>query len=101
MSLPIYQTQSKDLLQLQTNWAQQINPVINNPISKSLILKDVELAIGVNTINHLLGRKLQGWQIVRQRAAAGLYDNQDSNPSPALTLVLVSTAAVAVDILVF
>lgn len=102
MALPQFQNDDKDLQLLQNAWATQLNPLLANPALKSLVLKGVSLASGSNTINHLLGRKLQGWSIVRQRGvAASVYDNQDSNQLPQLTLVLVSSAPVNVDILVF
>lgn len=99
--LPIFRTDDKDLVMLQTNWTRTLNPVIANPLNQGSILKDVSLKTGSNVINHLLGQKLQGWSLVRQRAAASIYDNQDSNQSPQLTLVLVSSADVSVDLMVF
>lgn len=101
MSLPIFHGVSKDLSLLQTNWASIINPVIDLPLVRGFILQRVILTVGSNTINHLLGRKLQGWTIVRQRAQASIYDNQDQNQQAALTLILVSDAVVTVDIYVF
>lgn len=86
---------------MQTNWAQQINPVLALPTNKGLLLQSVSLTTGDNVIDHKLGRKLQGWQIVRQRASAALYDKQDANQMPALTLVLNTSANVTVDLFVF
>lgn len=101
MSLPIFISTSRELSSLQTNWAQILNPVIDLPINSGLIRKNISLASGDNTINHLLGRKLQGWFIVRQRASATFFDKQDTNNSPSLTLVLNASGAVSVDIFVF
>jgi hypothetical protein len=86
---------------MQTTWAQQINPILENPLVKGLILPNIALAIGTNVINHKLGRKLQGYYITRKRAAAQIYDQQDSNQTPQLTLVLVSDAVVTIDLAVF
>lgn len=86
---------------MQNRWASQLNPLLQLPQLKGEVLQSVSLQTGANIINHLLGRKLQGWQIVRQRSAASLYDTQDSNPSPQVTLYLTSSAPVVVDILVF
>lgn len=86
---------------MQTNWSSQLNPLLAAPSNNSTILKNVSLTTGTNTINTTLGRALQGWTIVRQRAAASVYDNQDSNPNPTLTLVLISSANVICDIEVF
>lgn len=101
MPLPIFQTASKDVSLLQTNWAKELNPLLRLPWNSGLILKSVELATGDNSIDTLLGRPLQGWIIVRSRAAATFYDKQDSNDMPSKTLVLNSSAVTTVDILVF
>ena len=88
--------------QMQTTWAAKLDPVIDAELNNGLILQNQPLKVGGNTINHKLGRKLQGWFIVRQRGVvANIYDTQDNNSSPALTLLLTSSAAVNVDIFVF
>ena len=84
-----------------SKWAAQLDPVLANPMNGVNILKNVSLINGTTTINHLLGSKLQGWFLTRVRGAAIIYDQQDTNPNPQLTLVLVSNAAVIVDIGVF
>lgn len=99
--LPIFISANKDLVMMQNKWSSQLNPFLINPSNNSSILKQISLTNGSNTINHLLGRKLQGYRLIRQRALANIYDLQDDNPSPALTLVLVSDANVIVDIEVF
>lgn len=98
MSLP----QKLDIDMMQNTWAAALNPLLNNPLSKAIILKDVVLTTGSNTINHRLGRKLQGWYIVRMRDTfSQVYDTQDSNQTPQLTLTLNSSANVTADIVVF
>ncbi len=97
-SLPIYQTTNKDLGLLQTGWAQQLNPVISNPVSKSLLLKDIVLAIGNNTINHLLGRKIQGWGVVDINGPAVIYRSAPLNDK---TLTLNSDAIATITLMVF
>lgn len=101
MSLTIFQSDSQPMTLMQTSWATEINPVLKLPINSGQILKSVSLVVGTNSINHLLGRKLQGWFLVRQRALAEIYDAQDSNLTQAITLALVSDAVVTVDIFVF
>lgn len=86
---------------MQTKWAGIINPLLTNPSLNSVILESVSLGIGSNSINHTLGRKLTGWRLVRLRAAATIYDTQDVNPMPDLTLLLTSNAVVTVDLEVF
>jgi hypothetical protein len=101
MALPIFHTQIREFSMHQTQWAKEINPLLNNPVSNGVLLKSVVLASGDNTINHTLGRNLQGWVLVRVRAAATIYDKQDTNKMPELTLVLNASAAVTVDLYVF
>jgi hypothetical protein len=87
--------------QMITKWAATLNPFLANPSLQSQIIPNVALVSGTNTINHGLGRNLVGWRIIRQSAVASLYDDQNSNTMPALTLQLVSNAAVTVSIEVF
>lgn len=84
----------------QTQWPQQLDPLLSNPLNSASILKNQSLGTGTTTINHRLGAPLQGWYIIRQRAGATIYDLQDTNPTPQLTLVLHSSAPVVVDIAV-
>lgn len=86
---------------MQTQWAQQLDPIISNPTVNNLILQNVSLIAGTNVIDHKLGRKLQGWATSRVRANATIYDQQDTNQTPQLTLVLVASAPVVVDLVVF
>ena len=101
MPLPVFKDPNKNLMLLQTNWAQQLNPIIQSPINGNVILKSIALKTGLNVINHLLGRDLQGWIPVRRRAEAQIWDTQDSNPNPQLTLYLNSSADATVDLVVF
>lgn len=88
-------------MRMQTQWAQTLDSVLKNPIIQSNILQSVSLVSGDNVINTLLGRKLQGWFLSRRRGSATIYDKQDSNQTPQLTLVLNSSAPVVVDLVVF
>ncbi len=97
--LPYIQSKLDALNQMQTKWRGILNPLLAKP--QSIILTNVSLINGTTVINHLLGRPLQGWKPVRVRASATIYDSQDSNQTPAVTLVLVSSAAVVVDLEVF
>lgn len=101
MALPIYQSDVAALSLLQTNWASQLNPLLRSPLSNGVLLKNVSLASGDNQVNHLLGRNLQGWIVTRLRANVDIYDKQDSNVTPQLTLTLNASGAVTVDLFVF
>jgi len=95
------QTESREINQLQQFIAQALNPILTNPQTQGTLTTKVQLLIGSNVVNHGLGKPLQGWSIVRKRSAAGIYDNQDSNPNPSLTLILVSDAVVSIDLYCF
>ena len=86
---------------MQINLVRTLNPVFNTPILGGNLLTNVSLTLGANTINHGLGRVLNGWIPVRQRAQSELWDSQDANKTPALTLALNTSAAVVVDLYVF
>ena len=101
MSLPIFQTILKDLSLMQTKWASIINPILAAPIVNGLLLNNVSLVSGDNTINHRLGRKLQGWIVVGKNANANIYDKQSTNTMPELTLVLNSSGTLTVNLWVF
>lgn len=98
MSLPIYQTDIREMALLQTVWASQLNPLLKDPLNNGIILHGISLINGVTVINHLLARKLQGWSIVDINGAATVYRSQPKNDK---TLTLTSNAAVIVDIFVF
>jgi hypothetical protein len=94
--------QMQTLAQLQPKWASILNPIVANPANNSLILKNIVLTTGSNAVNHKLGRPLQGWKPVRwQGAWAQVYDTQNTNQTPQLTLELVSSAPVTIDLEVF
>lgn len=102
MKLPIYQSKDTAVMDLQTNWASAINPVLSQPSNNSLLLQSVKVVSGDNSINHLLGKKLTGWSITRMRGSfVQIYDKQDSNQLSALTLVLNSSGTCTIDLEVF
>jgi hypothetical protein len=100
-ALPYYKTESKDISQLQTVWRSILEPFLRKQQNQSIILKNISLISGTTTVKTGLDRPLEGWKIVRQRASASIYDNQDANADPASSLILISSAAVVVDIEVF
>lgn len=101
MSLPSYNTEDRTFSMFQSSWATLLNPILMNPANSSVLLINIVLINGTTQVNHKLGKKLTGWSVVRQRAAASIYDTQDSNQLSNLTLSLVSSALVTVDLLVF
>lgn len=105
MSVKIFRklnTASRDLNLVQDNVDNAIGDMIKDLFLDGTILNKIELVTGQdNVISHRLGRKLIGWEIVRKRGAGDIYDNQDNNTAPNLTLILRTTANVTVDIRVF
>lgn len=100
--LPIFNTQIKELSLLQTQWASEINPVLAQPLNSGLVLENITLVSGSNTINHKLGRKLQGWIVSRMKNGfVQLYDLQNTNQMSDKTLVLNSSGAGLIDLIVF
>lgn len=82
-------------------WAASINPVLANPISQGLLIKGFVLATGDNVINHGLGRQLQGYIVILKSANVTIYDKQQINQMPDLTLVLTASGAATVSLYVF
>jgi hypothetical protein len=99
--IPFVQTTDRNINQLQTNIISALQPLLLGGILDGTVLTNVSLVSGSNAVPHGLNRKLQGWIIVRQRAAATVYDTQDNNPNPTSTLLLTSSAGVVVDLYVF
>lgn len=98
MSLALFHTDSRDLTLLQTSWSTELNPVLANPLVNGIFRKGIALINGVTTINHLLGRKQQGFIITDINGAALVYR---SLPFNNLTLTLTSNATVTVDLYIF
>lgn len=96
-----FQTEETPFRLMQNSWATQLNPMLANPSLQSIILQDISIIAGTNTINTKLGRKLQGWRIIRINAAATIYDAQSTNSMPDLTLVLISNAPATISLEVF
>ena len=102
MVLPIFQTNVRELSMLQTQWSQNINPVLSNPLLNGNMLTNVALKTGINQINHLLDRKPQGWVITRMiDGFVQVYDTQNSNQMPTKTLTLMSSGNGTIDLLVY
>ncbi len=96
-----FQSDNQSLNMLQTSWAAELDPVLANPISQSRILTNQVLKAGMNTINHGLGRKLQGWIVIGINGVSTIYDSQSSNPMAQLTLLLSASSPVTISLLVF
>lgn len=95
-------TSDRIISQLQDNIGATLQPIIANTALDSQILTGIVLTAGVtNQVPHMLGRKLQGWNLVRLRGNSTVYDSQDTNTAPDKFLSLHCTNTVTVDISVF
>lgn len=94
-------TGDSDLDRVQAEVAKALDN-LQLDILEGELLESVALVTGqANEVAHKLGRKLTGWQVVRQRADARIWDQQDDNNRPELTVDLRSSANVTVDLWVF
>lgn len=97
-SLPIFKDSNKNFMMHQTSWSAAILPTLNNEINQGILLENIALTAGINTINHLLGRKQIGWQISDIDANASMYRSQPLNDK---TLTLTVSAPCNVALWVF
>lgn len=88
---------------MQTSWANDLNPLLLNPLNQCLILRNISLLASAspNVVNHKLGRTLQGWLVIGMNNGALIYDKQANNQTPQLTLNLITSANVVVNLAVF
>lgn len=101
--MPLVNFSKDDNLTLLVNsWSKDLDPLLASPIATPTLLKGVDLVTGqANSVNHLLGKVLTGWLVIRQRSQADVWDSQDTNRIPDKTLILRCSANVTVDLLVF
>ncbi len=100
MALPIYKSDDNNFMLMETAWASQINPVIENAVVKGVLQRGIKLVTGTNSINHKLGRNLQGYIITDMQDIYSQIFRTTSN-TPNLTVNLTSSVDVTVDIYCF
>lgn len=83
---------------MQTQWSEQLNPLIANPMLNGIFLTSITLVAGVNVINHKLSKKQQGWFITDIDSAVSIYRSQPFN---AQTLTLTSSGSAVINLWVF
>lgn len=93
---------TKNINTIQDYIAEALQQLLNKDHLDSSILTNIKLLPGLNKIGHNLGRSLGGYIITRCHGGFPLiYDQQDLNTSPNLTLWLVSSTNITVNILVY
>jgi len=98
VALPVFQTDIRELSQMQTNWTSQLNPVLSSPTLAPSLLKGIKIVPGVNVINHKLGKTQQGWYVADIDAVITLYRSAPLND---LTLALTSNGNAIITLAVF
>lgn len=87
---------------LQDAIANSFSRLETLPQLDSNIVTDIELiAGGDNDVIHKLNRPIIGWQIIRQNAAAIVYESPTANPQPSAAVILRTTVNCTVSILFF
>lgn len=100
-TLPIMSTSDQTLSMLQTRWSSILNPIISSPLSDAILLTDIPISFGDNSINHTLGQPIVGYIVVRINGPTTLYDKDSSTPNLTFILNSSSNQMINVDILVF
>jgi hypothetical protein len=86
-----------ELQHFQDAVANVLVPVSKNPLIDGVLLENVVLTSGDNTISHTLSRQIRGWLIVDKQGAADIYRTGWSDKF----LNLHATANVTVNLWVF
>ena len=92
---------------LQRNIASSLNPLAAKVQNDPTNLTNISLKAGqINKINHTLGRKLLGYNVMLQgdltsSPMAIIANNQKDNPAPQLTLWLITSADCVIDLEVY
>jgi hypothetical protein len=84
---------------MQTTWKAILDPVLANPTTNPVILKNIVIKTGNNQIPHLLQRVQQGWIVIDMSGSgAMIYRYQAFNN---IFLYLTSSADTTVSLAVF
>lgn len=93
---------NKEIGRLQSNLEQWSVSVLKAGLNNGVLLEAISLSTGdTNAVEHKLGRAPRGWIVVRQRAAASIWDSQDANVFKTKSLALECSADVIIDLWVF
>lgn len=105
VSVPKVQTTDRNVNQLQQNLItainqlqQQINTLQANPLAGAVIMNNVSLAVGNNTINQTLGSVPKGFIVVDN---GGIATQVYQVSATATQIVLNSTVAATVSLILF
>lgn len=100
MQLPFVKTDDQSLMLMQTRWQSIINPVLALPILDGRLINNIPIQIGLNYIDHKLGRKQRGWIVADVDFTSQIY-RDPSRPLNDKTLYLISDQACTLALWVF
>jgi hypothetical protein len=86
---------------LYQNIAKFASQFTNRPILDGVVIKDITLISGDTTVNHGLGRTIQGWIVIDKSAAGDIYAAPAKQTSTTKTLILTSSAPLTASLYVF
>jgi hypothetical protein len=95
------QSDNEELSRVQDLVGECLQPVLQAAILDGVLLKDLTLTPGANSIEHKLGRKPLGWIVVGLNASASIWDSQEANTFKTRTLALNSSANCVVTLWIF
>lgn len=102
MALKNVQTSDRILQQIQVNFSDALQPIIDSQIVSGHILNNVPITAGIiNKIPHGLNRNLIGWFVVRNNANSIFWDSQSINNTQSQNLWLNCSADATINIFVF
>lgn len=90
--------------QLTSNLSAIFTQLLKKTQLDSILLQNIVLQEGLNTIPHTLGRNLSGYEVVLRSGTVSYYDAQSDNRiavAPATYLYLYASADVTVSLIVF
>mgnify|MGYP001603933369 CR=1 FL=1 len=96
--LPLFRSEDLSFQLLQTKWKQQLDVILGIPILSGRQITGINLINGVVAVNHLLGRKMQGFIQTNRDAPAAYYRSAPFNDK---TLELTSNIIAVIDLWVY
>lgn len=101
---PYYKVQITDLGAVERALdavEKSLGSVAAVPVLNGNVVEVTFDASGSQRLEHKLGRKLIGWQVIGKNAAADIWDSQATELKPELFLTLNASGAVTVKLWVF
>lgn len=96
--LASFNTKIQELSLMQSQWAKELNPLLQLPTSQPSFVTGIKVTTGANVISHKLGRTPQGWILTDTDGAVTLHR---SAPFNNLTLTLTSSGSAVISLMVF